>query len=43
MVKQQASADTEVEWQLDALDLRPAERWFGALPPNATPLNTHCA
>ena len=23
--------DVEVEWQLDALDLRPAERWFGAL------------
>ncbi|HXQ91253.1 MAG TPA: CHAD domain-containing protein [Acidimicrobiales bacterium] len=23
--------DVEVEWQFDALDLRPAERWFGAL------------
>ena len=23
--------DVEVEWQLDALDLRPAERWFGTL------------
>jgi CHAD domain-containing protein len=26
-----AQDDVEVEWQLDALDLRPAERWFGAL------------
>jgi triphosphatase len=24
--------DTEVEWQLDALDLRPVERWLAALP-----------
>jgi len=31
MVKTSTSKDTEVEWQFDALDLRPAERWFGAL------------
>ncbi len=31
MVKRTAPKDTEVEWQFDALDLRPAERWFGAL------------
>jgi triphosphatase len=26
------SATTEVEWQFDALDLRPVERWLAALP-----------
>jgi len=26
------SADIEVEWQFDALDLRPVERWLAALP-----------
>src|SRR5665213_4131482 len=26
-----APTDVEVEWQFDALDLRPAERWFAAL------------
>ena len=29
--------DTEVEWQLDALDLRPVERWLAALPESAFP------
>ena len=28
--------DVEVEWQFDALDLRPAERWFAALSPERT-------
>ena len=28
-----APTDVEVEWQFDALDLRPAERWFAALSP----------
>ncbi len=27
--------DVEVEWQLDALDLRPVERWLAALPGRA--------
>ncbi|HTX62075.1 MAG TPA: CHAD domain-containing protein [Acidimicrobiales bacterium] len=27
--------DTEVEWQFDALDLRPVERWLAALPSRA--------
>jgi len=31
MVKSATPKDIEVEWQFDALDLRPAERWFGAL------------
>ncbi len=31
MVKSSTTKDVEVEWQFDALDLRPAERWFGAL------------
>ena len=26
---------TEIEWQLDALDLRPVERWLAALPEHA--------
>ena len=25
--------EVEIEWQFDALDLRPAERWFAALAP----------
>jgi triphosphatase len=29
---QAASSDIEVEWQFDALDLRPVERWLAALP-----------
>jgi len=28
----QADDDVEVEWQFDALDLRPVERWLAALP-----------
>src|SRR5271167_1459983 len=28
----QAADPTEVEWQFDALDLRPVERWLAALP-----------
>ena len=31
MAKATTPKDIEVEWQFDALDLRPAERWFGAL------------
>lgn len=27
-----AGDDVEVEWQFDALDLRPVERWIAALP-----------
>lgn len=26
------SSDSEIEWQLDALDLRPVERWLAGLP-----------
>jgi len=29
--------NVEVEWQLDALDLRPVERWLGAFPRVAAP------
>ena len=29
--------DVEVEWQLDALDLRPVERWLAALPGRGRP------
>lgn len=29
----------EVEWQLDALDLRPVVRWLGALPPTPSGLS----
>jgi len=38
-----AGDDVEVEWQFDALDLRPVERWLAALPgapfgaPSGTP------
>ena len=28
----EAAGSTEVEWQFDALDLRPVERWLAALP-----------
>ena len=31
-----AGHDVEVEWQFDALDLRPVERWLAALPVSAT-------
>ena len=31
MAKANTPKDVEVEWQFDALDLRPAERWFSAL------------
>ncbi len=38
------STDVEVEWQFDALDLRPAERWFAALsPPRAGEISTPSA
>ena len=32
-----AGEATEVEWQFDALDLRPVERWLAALPSRAYP------
>ncbi len=39
-----APKDVEVEWQFDALDLRPAERWFAALsPPRAGEISTPSA
>jgi len=31
------SKDVEIEWQLDALDLRPVERWLAALPTGWNP------
>ena len=35
--KKDGSAITEVEWQFDALDLRPVERWLAALGSRAYP------
>jgi triphosphatase len=32
---EEAAESTEVEWQFDALDLRPVERWLAALPARA--------
>jgi CHAD domain-containing protein len=37
-----AAQDVEVEWQFDALDLRPVERWLAALPVRGAEL-THGA
>jgi triphosphatase len=35
-----SATDIEVEWQFDAIDLRPVERWISALPMMAKPLAT---
>ena len=35
---EQAASDIEIEWQFDALDLRPIERWLAALPARASEL-----
>jgi len=36
-----APSDIEIEWQFDALDLRPVERWLGAIAPGADTATTH--
>jgi triphosphatase len=33
-------SDVEVEWQFDALDLRPVERWLSGLPAMGSPVET---
>ncbi|MGA2522407.1 MAG: CHAD domain-containing protein [Acidimicrobiales bacterium] len=40
-MKRAAAKDVEIEWQLDALDLRPVERWLAALPAAAPPALPH--